>query len=891
MKITRRTMLKTAGGAVALNLLPLPFKALEAAITPAPPHWAKGPGEARYRIDGYDKVLGRKVYARDYHAWDMPGWPKAEQPVMIIRSLHADRPYNGLDLSGLPGKLQPETVVTGQMVRDDGIILPSGTNYPLIVVEGEVPDYLGQPVAFLIFRDRKTYRRAKNHLQFNAAIQQYGAVTSPSPPVEYTPLTDYVRKASPEGGKDLFSYTKDGGNQEKYQKQARIVENEIEATIAKKTADGEWLQFEGDFAMQAMDPMFMEPEAGIAWYAPGKSTLNLVLGTQSPDGDISSAMTMFSADNSKYPVSTVNLTSCYPGGGFGGRDKSTFTLYLAVAAVYAGGPVRIAQDRFEQFQAGLKRHACKIRQSLVFDKTGRMEALTAHMDFDGGGRKNLSPYVAQLAGLCVGGGYEIPQSVIKSEAHHSVNVTGGSQRGFGGPQAFYSTETLMDEAAEALAVDPIDLRRRNILKRGMNTVVGGPILEDLRLGEILDIAERHPIWRNREKDRQKHNKGDEVYGVGFALSNQAYGTSGDGMLGYVSLGPDGSLRVTSNAVDMGNGSATTLAVVTATHLGRNADIIDMGDAASFDQLKLQSGYDQPDSGWDNPRWVKKVSGSSSACLTAFHQVHAIEQACLVLLETSIIPAAQALWGRKVERSKIRWRHGRLEAPGLPALDLTEITDWIYQNDGYTGAMIHAYFQAHWVEAIYQIGGRPYRFAIDALGLFKAGSHEPVLINREKGKYPSDISGRYSRTTFAPCGNLIALTVNRKTGQVTVLNSVSILNAGRIITKGLVDGQSEGGIAMAVGYTLLEDMPPGLAGPAAGDWNLNRYHVPLAGDIPIHDLELQTLLPQKGETTARGIAEAVMCSVAPAIANALADATGKRFRSLPITQDKILEALA
>ncbi|RED50826.1 CO/xanthine dehydrogenase Mo-binding subunit [Aestuariispira insulae] len=883
-------MLKTAGGAVALNLLPFPFKALEASITPAPAHWAKGPGEARFRIDGLDKVLGRKVYARDYHATDMPGWPQAERPVMIIRAVHADRPFNGLDLSGLPPELQPETIVTGQQILQDGIILPYGINYDYVVVAGNVPDYLGQPVAFLIFKDRKSYRRAKKRLQFNNAIQQYGAQTSPSPPVEYTPLTDYVRKASPTGGKDLFSYTLNGGDKD-YTKEARTVENAINAEIANKTASGEWVQFQADFSMQAMDPMFMEPEAGIAWYDRNKASLSLVLGTQSPDGDISSALDIFSSDNSHNPIKTVNLTSCYPGGGFGGRDKSIFTLYLAIAAVYANGPVRIAQDRFEQFQAGLKRHACDISQSLVFDKKGQMQALNARMDFDGGGRKNLSPYVAQLAGLCVGGGYEIPQSVIKAEAHHSVNVTGGSQRGFGGPQAFFATETLMDEAAESLAIDAIELRRMNMLKRGMNTVVGGPILEELRLGEILDKAAHHPVWRDRDKERQKHTGDGQLYGVGFALSNQAYGTSGDGMLGYVSLGPDGSLQVTSNAVDMGNGSATTLAVVTATYLGRNADVITMGDAASFNQLQLQSGYDGANPGWDNPRWVKKVSGSSSACLTAFHQVHAIEQASLVLLETAILPAANALWKKDVDRRSIRWRNGALTSPGNRPLDLSEIARWIYDNDGYAGAMIHAYFQAEWVQAEYQIGNRPYRFAIDALGLFKAGSFSPILVNRQNGVYPSDESARYSRTTFAPCGNLIALTVDPSSGQVRILNSISILNAGRIITKDLVEGQSEGGIAMAIGYTLLEDMPPGLSGPAAGNWNLNRYHVPLASDVPIHDLNLETLLPLPGDRTAKGIAEAVMCSVAPAIANALADATGKRFRDLPITNAKILEALA
>ncbi len=190
-----------------------------------------------------------------------------------------------------------------------------------------------------------------------------------------------------------------------------------------------------------------------------------------------------------------------------------------------------------------------------------------------------------------------------------------------------------------------------------------------------------------------------------------------------------------------------------------------------------------------------------------------------------------------------------------------------------------------------IGDREtFRWAIDGLALYKAGSPLPELVRRTNGSYPSEVSAHYNRTTFAPCGNLIGLTDDEKSGEVVVRKSVSILNAGRIITEGLVSGQSQGGVAMAIGYTLMEDMPPGPDGPAGGDWNLNRYHVPLARDVALRDQELITLPPLEGDRTAKGIGEAVMCSIAPAISNALYDATGRRFRDLPITAAKIREAL-
>lgn len=908
MQISRRTLLKTTGAAITVNFINLPALFADDLPALAPPSgWSGAPGKARYRIDGLAKVTGQKIFARDFHAWDMAGWPAEEHPTMILRALHADRPFKGVDLSSVPADSQPIEIITGDKLgkgwpatkryncsltgtldpaSDNPITLPSSICYDLLVVPGDVPAFLGQPVAMLLFKDRKALRKAKKALQFNARAQVYAAPTEPLPDVTFPPETNYVRYVR--GKEEKFSYAQNGGNKDYTTRAAHYA-----GLINQEVRASDWLTFQESYSMQAMDPMFMEPESGLAWYDASTQTMHLVVGTQSPDDDIKETLTLFQSKESPVTVKHVNLYSCYPGGGFGGRDKSVFTMNLAVAAAFAKGqPVRIAYDRFEQFQAGLKRHPAKLHETLAIDKHGKIQALLTDMDYDAGGRRNLSPYVASLSSLCAGGGYSIPRSSIQASAKHSVNISGGSQRGFGGPQSFFAIESVLDEAAQKLDMDPIDLRLKNILHQGDHTVVGGPVNELLRLEEICHKAKDHRLWRDRYDNQKRHSEKGQLYGVGFALSMQAYGTSGDGMLGSVKILPDGRISVISNAVDMGNGSATTLAVVTARHLGNNAHEIQMGDPEVFQALELTSGGTPQ---WENPRWTKKFSGSSSACLTAFHQVHAIEQASKVLLDTAVIPAAKRILGKKADHippERIGWREdGQLQVDRFPPLPLSVIAQEIYKTGGYAQAMIHAYFQEHWVRAEYQVDKRPHSWEIDALALFPAGQDEAVLINRQNGHYPSKQSGRYSRTTFAPCGNLVGLTVDPQSGQVTITNSISILNAGRIITEGLVSGQSQGGVAQAIGYTLMEDMPPGLDGPANGQWNLNRYHVPLARDVALKGQELITLPRMEGEWAAKGIAEAVMCSVAPAIANALAMATGARFRDLPITQSKIQEALA
>lgn len=914
--MTRRSFIKTvAGTAFAVNVIPaVELRAAEtdAILSVDNQGWSAGPGKARYRIDGLAKVTGQRVYARDFHASAMSGWPNSERPVMIVRAMDMERLFTALDLELLPAEAQPIKVLYGDQITDQvvrpnqidrdveldrreevlrsQIDLPGDIRWPFIVPRGERANFYGQPVAFMIFASRAAFRTANKIVQFNPAFQIYEGAAPFQPNDLIQPLTNFVRVADPAGGDDVFSYARNGWDAD-YKKNA----DRFRWFIDQEIDSGKWKTYSARCTMQAMDPMFMEPESGLAWYDSRTQTLNLVVGTQSPEHDVSDTLAMFAGPNSPEVVRTVNLVSCYPGGGFGGRDKSIFTLNLAIAAVYGDGkPVRLAYDRFEQFQVGLKRHACDLTEKLAMDGQGKIQALSVNMAFDGGGRRNLSPYVAQLAGLCAGGSYDIPKAAIFSAAKYSTNVSGGSQRGFGGPQAFFAIESLLDEAARDIGQSPFDLRRRNILSAGGKTVVGGPINEKLRLDEILDRAERHPVWQNRETERARWSKQGLPYGVGYAMSMEAYGTSGDGLVGYVEINRDGSLAVRTDAVDMGNGSATTLAVTTAGALGSNASSIEMGDAGLFDRLKMKFGNKNGD--WSDPDWTRKDVASSSACLTAFHQVHAVDQASQVLFDTAIMPAARRLWGAPdLPAENTRWVEGSLAAIGwtgdLPALSMRQLAENIYGAKGVRASLVHAYFQEIWVEADYEVvDGTTMRWAIDGVALYKVGSPRPELVRRTNGSYPSDASAHYNRTTFAPCGNLIGLTVDGKSGEVVVRRSVSFLSAGRIITEGLVSGQSQGGVAMAIGYTLLEDMPPGPDGPAGGNWNLNRYHVPLARDVALRGQELITLPPLEGDRTAKGIAEAVMCSVAPAISNALYDATGRRFRDLPITAAKIREAL-
>jgi CO/xanthine dehydrogenase Mo-binding subunit len=924
--ITRRTLLRTATGLISATIVAPTGLAL--ADVEAPRGNQASPGVAGQLIDGRAKVTGAKIYARDFSARNMKGWPKDQWFALYLCAQTTQRAFLGLDLSGLPSQAKPAKVVLGDqlgqshrapivlhtqdlMVEDEefatkqtaiagdrgGFDNPEALGTDLLVRPGSVPMYLGQGVALLLFSSLASYRAAKDALQFrDAEFQIYGVDDNAGPAASkiYDPSTTYVK------------YVRDGYDFSFAARDAVTYARDFPAYRTKiadflKAHEAEFFRQDLTLETQSMDPMFMEPETGLVWYNAATQTLELVLGTQSPDSDIAAITVMYGAVDSPVKIKEIRLTSCPPGGAFGGRDASPYSLLLALVAPFSDGhPVRLMHDRFEQFRLGLKRPGAKMRGAVTVASDMTLQSIEMTMSFNGGGLKNLSPYVANLAALCVGGAYEFPLANIYAQSARSRDIPGGSQRGFGGPEAFFAVETALDDIAAAKNWDPISLRRANLATPKTLTVVGGPIAQELRLAEMLDRVEDHPLWTERAKIKNDYAAKRIAYGTGLAMSLQAYGTSADAAVAAVTMGSDGALSVRSDAVDFGNGSATTLAVVIGPILGANAKTIAMGDYTLFGQTGLDNSRGPPK--WQDPHWTQKAVGSSSACLTGLHQVHVVQQVALAYMHFAILPAARRLWNRaEIAFEDIAWVDGRLtaKAGGFEPLTHARLAQAIYLWGLPSGALGHAFFQASWVEADYAVGGNSVRLKLDGLSLYSTDATKPTQILRSNTQAPPPSAARYSRYLWAPCVNVVSLVVDRTTGRVRVDNVLSVLNAGRVHVPELVSGQSQGGVAMAIGYTLLEDMPDGMSGPASGTWNLDRYHVPRLFDVPHRSQyasggraqELIVMPESPGDGRAgRGIAEAVMCSVAPAISNALRDALGVRYASLPITPTKILAGL-
>ncbi|MEA2793042.1 MAG: hypothetical protein QOI87_422, partial [Bradyrhizobium sp.] len=415
------------------------------------------------RIDGVAKVTGAKLYASDFRAVDLPGWPANTSHAILIRAPDATHVYTGMDLARLSGAMKPSVVVTAADLEKIGTRVPEFYAGDLFCPVGKTPLYLGQPVALLIFEQFDAFDQARLALR-DGTFVKFGEETGPVVGPNYAAFRfTRVAGATPDAP-DVYSPVRAGWvSPGRFQDTERPIWIRLPiptghayaeaATHGEKirselaTSNPAVLMLDREFETQSVDPMFLEPEGGIAWYDPGRKYLELVVGVQSPAEATESVAFLLGKASAAFRPTRISTHCAYVGGGFGGRDHTPFPLYVALAAIFLPGrPVRLAHDRYQQFQGGIKRHAFKMRTRIGVDRaTGKISGFAADHVLDGGGLANYSANVATVGATAAIGIYDIPKVDITTVALHSRGVTAGSMRGYGTLQTMTALEVLIDE--------------------------------------------------------------------------------------------------------------------------------------------------------------------------------------------------------------------------------------------------------------------------------------------------------------------------------------------------------------------------------------------------------------------------------------------------------------
>src|SRR5882672_4596965 len=703
------------------------------------------------RIDGVAKVTGAKLYAADFRAADLPGWPANTSHAILVRAPDATHVYTGMDLARLSGASKPSVVVTAADLARMGTRVPEFYKGDLFCPAGTTSTYLGQPVALLLFEEFDAFDQARLKIRDGGFVKfaeetgavvlpNYGAfrftrVAGPTPeaPDVYSPvLAGWVSPGKFQDTERPIWTPLAIGTGAAYAKGATYGE-QIRAELAAPNPN--LLMLDREFETQSVDPMFLEPESGLGWYDSGSKNLELVLGVQSPYEAAEALAYMLGDARAPFKPAHINTLFTYMGGGFGGRDHTPFPFYVALATIFLPGrPVRLAQDRYQQFQGGIKRNAFTMRTRIGVDRaTGKISGFAADHVVHGGGLANFSGTVAVVAAAAAIGIYDIPKVDITTVALHSRGVTTGSMRGYGTLQTMTALEVLIDEAAAALPLDPIEFRRRNAIAAGGKTMTGIPYSVSIRAPEILDKLEKHPIWQQRSQEKARGQHGEIAIGTGVACATKNYGSGADCSLGRVEIDPQGRIAIHGDHVDMGNGIGTALANRVAAHLGGVADEVTVHDVDSYGPLALVTSGNSytisqatQDAAAKNPRWVPAISTATFASNGAHVGTQAAAEAARVIFRFGLWPAALELWGiaptgpTVKEWAKAQWKDGQLIMPGLAPLALPAVAATAHARNGVTGAMAHAFSRWGWSRATFPVAGQTWTADIDALAVRRGG---------------------------------------------------------------------------------------------------------------------------------------------------------------------------
>lgn len=419
------------------------------------------------RIDAPAKVTGRLRYAADVKMVDM-------LHMQVLRSPHAHAKILSIDTSEARSMEGVECVITADDVPGTDGFGVFVHDQP-IMARGKVR-HVGEAVAAVAAEDLVTARRALAKIKVEYEVL----------PGVYTP-----EDALAEGAPVVHDYAPDN-----VVKHIPLRKGDPELGFAE--AD---LILEDEFTTQQVEHAYLEPEAGYAFVDHDD-----VVTVHSPSQNITHHRHML-ADILGLPINKVRMVMSPVGGGFGGKEDMIYQGMLALAAMQTMRPVTLNFTREESLIASAKRHPSRVKYKMGLTKDGRITAIAFDMLSDGGAYGMSSEGVMRKAAILSCGPYEVHNLSVDTKAVYTNNTPSGAFRTFGGMQAQFATESMMDMAAEELNLDPFEIRRINMYRAGSLTHTQHK-LDRASLDQVLDAAEKASNWEKGAPRVRGATRGD-----------------------------------------------------------------------------------------------------------------------------------------------------------------------------------------------------------------------------------------------------------------------------------------------------------------------------------------------------------------------------------------------
>lgn len=519
----------------------------------------------------------------------------------------------------------------------------------------------------------------------------------------------------------------------------------------------------------------------------------------------------------------VRIIQAATGGGFGSKLDLNVQGFVGLAAFLLKRPARMVYTREEAYLCTAKRHPLKIRFKSAASKDGRLLAADVHIVGDTGAYASYGLAVTSRSAAHATGPYEIPNVSIESVLAYTNNPMAGAMRGFGVPQVAFAHESQMDLLAEALGISPLEIRSKNCYRIGSTTATGHELTASVGIGATLDAVA--PYFARHSKARSEPHNPYLRRGTGIASMMYGIGNTGvqNPATARVELNLDGTVTLFTGVADIGQGSTTVLAQIAAEELGLGPHEIRMVVA---DTLHTTS------------------AGATSASRQTYISGNAVLEAAKKLKDVLLTEAAFIL---RTNRSELDLENGTVRSRYNP--DQQTTFERIARRGHKTGIPLswQGYFDPDTTPLDPEHGqGRPY-------------------------------------ATYAFASHVAQVEVDVLTGEIRVLQVVAAHDVGKAVNPQNVNGQIFSGVAMGMGFALMEEFVPGTTE------SMKDYHIPTCADMP----EIIPIIVEAPEPTgpfgAKGVGEPALIPTAPAILNAVADALGVRIYELPANLERVLKA--
>ncbi len=583
---------------------------------------------------------------------------------------------------------------------------------------------------------------------------------------------------------------------------------------------------EHTFHTPATDHAFIEPECSIA-VPLADGRMEIYVGSQIPYQDRTQVARVMG-----WPEERVRIVGQLMGGGFGGKEDVMGQIHTAMLANVTQRPVKLLFDRRESLLVHPKRHATQIRVKIGAKKNGRLVAAETELYGDTGAYASLGEKVMTRATTHSAGPYDIPHVRADCYAMYTNNPPAGAFRGFGVTQSAFAVESMMDKLAEELDLDPVDLRRMNALHVGSITNTGQELKESVGLMECIDRVEGEML---------------KVSGL-----------------------PRGELfkpRVTPDTPHLVRSWGFASAYKN-TGLGGGAPDISGADVELYADGTFQVRSSAAELGQGLVTVMRLVVSEEMAV--------APEKVRVLVMDTDLTPN-----GGPTTASRQTFVTGNASRYAAKTL-----------RDEISATMAEKYDvrpeQIRFEDGIVHVNGHSMTYSEIYNEMTALGKQPKVRYEYEAPKTQPLGTGGDMHFAFSFGVQAAEVEVNKITGEVRVLKVISANDVGMAVNPLGLQGQVEGGVMMGLGNCLTEEFIVE-NGNVVTD-QLARYRVPGIMLTP----EITAIIVEhpiaSGPYGAKGVGEISSIPTTPAITNAIYNAVGVRFDTLPVDQEVIAREL-